>query len=158
MIQCKDGKLKYHVNGVLIGDLTYTLGKSLSVEFNPWRATATLQEFHVRGKAKGTYEPPPRMEYCNELINVRENRPLPLPFNLPDGNCSMEIWEGMSAIAHCEATVHGKRLLVPDGVFAEAYARSPIKSNVRPHRVILAANGQNGGRFTVMMHDPQSKI
>ena len=64
LIQCKGGNLRFNINGVFIGDFKYPQAKELSISFNPWRATATLQDFRVRGTENGLYSPPRRNEFC----------------------------------------------------------------------------------------------
>ena len=160
-INCNSGRLKYHVNGTLVGEFVYSQGKQLSVTFNPWRATATLQEFSVIGKENGSYVPPKRKERCAELVSIHGNSQVDIPIRLPQGRYFAQICEGDSVLSECDVECDGaSKITFPNGVLKGAYAKSRAAFNVRPLDVFLYKSkiASNRHEFVMMLHDPQAQI
>ncbi|MBQ7650935.1 MAG: family 14 glycosylhydrolase, partial [Victivallales bacterium] len=161
-IYCKDGRLKYHVNSVFVGEFTYAMGKGLSVTFNPWRATATLIEFHVFGKENGDYIPPKKRERCADLVSIHGNATVTIPMRLPNAKYIAVLREGADTLAKCYADCDGaSRVSFPAGVLKDAYSKSKSKFNVRPVDVSLYAypytENAPSHDFVFMLHDPLTK-
>ena len=162
-IQCKEGRLKYYVNNILIGEFTYALGKGLSIAFNPWRATATLLDFRINGTVNGTYAPPKRRDYCAGLVSIYDNLPVAIPLRLPAGKHVAAFREGANNLALCYADCDASnKISFQAGFLKEAYSKSKLQFNVRPIDVLLYPypykEGDRPHEFVLMLHDPQTAI
>ncbi len=162
-IQCKDGRLKYYVNNILIGEFTYALGKDISVAFNPWRATAVLLDFRVNGTVNGTYTPPRRKECCAGLISIHSNNPIAIPVRLPEGKYIAVFREGISKLAQCYADCDSPTTIsFPAGILKEIYLKSQSPFNVRAVDALLYSYPYKPGdpchEFAMTLHDPQAEI